>query len=143
MEISLIDEEPHIEIISNQKALKYRVRYNGKGISNVPVFKHWLDLMKTEYDGIVYYCVNCFLFFHFKGIREKNSFTHTGKDCISSIHFANFCEYCGELYIYDSICCYKRVLEIIKKEYYEMISLDFTDYLFLIPYFLLFSLVVI
>jgi len=136
MEISLIDEEPHIEIIGNQKALKYRVRYNGKGINNVPVFKNWLDLMKTEheYEGIVYYCVNCFSFFHFKGIREKNSFTHRGNNCLTSIHFAKFCQYCGELYTYDSICCYKKGLETIKKEYYDIISLDCTDYLFIIPF---------
>ena len=29
MEINLIDEEPLIEIINDQKALKYDVKYNG------------------------------------------------------------------------------------------------------------------
>jgi len=68
METSLVDEESSIEIIGNHKALKYRVKYNGKNINNVPAFKHWLYLMKTEkeYDGIICYCVNCVLFFYFR-----------------------------------------------------------------------------
>ena len=90
--------------------------------------------MKTEheYDGTVYYCVNCFLFFYFRSVREKNSFTH--KVSCTRIHYAKFCENCGELYTYDSICSFKKGLEILKKEFYGIISLDCDDYMFLFPY---------
>ena len=138
MEINLVEEESHIETIGNHRALKYRVIYNGKNINNVPVFKHWLNLMKTEneYDGTVYYCVNCSLFFYFRDIREKNTFKHN--DLCFYYDYAQFCEYCGELYTENSFCCYKKGLQRIKIELYEMISLDCYDYLL---YFPLFSLI--
>ena len=92
MEVSLVDEDFSIENIGNHKALKYRVKYNGKDINNVPVFKHWLDLMKTEkqYDGIICYCINCFLFFYFRDKREKNEFRHN--DYCTHFDYAEFCE---------------------------------------------------
>ena len=67
MEINLVDEEPSIIKIGNQKALRYRVKYNGKNIDKIPVYNQWLDLMKTEkeYNGLICYCVNCYLFFYF------------------------------------------------------------------------------
>ena len=78
MEINLIDEEPLIEIINGQKTLKYDVKYNGKNIDKIPVYKHWLDMMKTENgdNGIVCYCVNCHVFSIFK---------HLNKDFYSNI----------------------------------------------------------
>ena len=127
MEISLVDEESHIETIGNRRALKYRVKYNGKNINNVPVFKHWLNLMKTENedDGTVYYCVNCFLFFYFRDKREKNTFKHN--ELCFFYDYAQFCEYCGELYTENSFCCYKKGLQRIQIELYEMITLDCYD----------------
>ena len=48
MENNFKDEEPTIKIINNNKALQYKVKYNGKNIMKIPAYKQWLDLMKTE-----------------------------------------------------------------------------------------------
>jgi len=135
METSLVDEESSIEIIGNHKALKYRVKYNGKNINNVPAFKHWLYLMKTEkeYDGIICYCVNCFLFFYFKDKGEKKTFKHN-EHCLH-LDYAEFCEHCGELYIDTSICCFKKGINFFKKELYEIIWFECLDCMLYIPFF--------
>ena len=135
MEISLVEEESSIEIIGNQKALKYHVKFNGKNMNNVPVFKHWLDLMKTEedYDGIVCYCPRCYKFFYFRDKREKKSFNHRS-NCTNN-DTAEFCEYCDELYSDNSICCYKKGLQRLKRELYQLIIFDCIDYLLYIPFF--------
>ena len=134
MEVSLVDEDFSIENIGNHKALKYRVKYNGKVINNVPVFKHWLYLMKTEkqYDGIICYCINCFLFFYFRDKREKNEFRHN--DYCTHFDYAEFCEYCGELFADSSICCYKKGIQSFKKELYDNIWFDCLDYILYVPF---------
>ena len=135
MEISLVDEDLSIEKIGRHKALKYRVKYNGKNLNNVPVFKHWLDLMKTEknYEGIICYCVNCCLFFYFRNKAEKRRFRHN--DHCLNFEYAEQCEYCGELFLYSSICCYKRALESFKKELYDTIKFECIDYILYVPFF--------
>ena len=55
-----------MEVISNYKALKYQVEDNGENIGKIPVYKHWLDMIKTEVgdNGVVLYCTKCHLFFY-------------------------------------------------------------------------------
>ena len=111
------------------------MKYNGKNLNNVPVFKHWLDLMKTEknYEGIICYCVNCCLFFYFRNKAEKRRFRHNNH-CLN-FEYAEQCEYCGELFLYSSICCYKRALESFKKELYDIIKFECIDYILYVPFF--------
>ena len=92
MEISFEDEDPSIEIINNNKVLHYLVKDNGKNVKKVPVYKQWLDLVKSDHgdDGIICYCVNCHLFFYFENRQEKNLHVHA--NCFIS-DLAEFCEY--------------------------------------------------
>ena len=73
METNDLDEEHSIINLYNNKALHYCVKFNGKNINKVPVFKHWLNLMKLEKGekGIIFYCTECHLFFFFKIIDKK------------------------------------------------------------------------
>ena len=43
MENNFKDEEPTIKIINNNKALQYKVKYNGKNIMKIPAYKQWLE----------------------------------------------------------------------------------------------------
>ena len=71
MEISLVEEDSHIEIINGYKALRYRAIDNGKNINKIPVFQRWLKLMKAEKgeNGIIIYCTQCYSFFYFESLR--------------------------------------------------------------------------
>ncbi len=130
MENNLIDEEPTIKIINNSKALQYKVKYNGKNIMKIPAYKQWLDLMKTEKgdNGIICYCIKCHLFYYFENYEQKNN------DFECKYDLAEFCEYCGELYIDDSLCCYRIVMKTLERELYRTFELDCFDYFYFIPY---------
>ena len=134
MEINLVDEEPSIIKIGNQKALRYRVKYNGKNIDKIHVYNQWLDLMKTEkeYNGLICYCVNCYLFFYFRNKREKWAFKHN--DHCLYIEYAEFCQYCGELYTLSSICCIRKAIKNIERELYSSIKFDCLDYILYFPF---------
>lgn len=134
MEINLLDEDAKIETINNIKTLRYLVKNNGKNVDKIPVFKNWLNLMKTEKgdNGIVCYCVNCHLFFYFENIEEKKFFYHN-PDCVPS-DYAEFCEYCGELFIDISICCYRKGLYFIEREIYDSFDDDYGSYCIFIPF---------
>ena len=133
MEINLIDEEPLIEIINDQKALKYDVKYNGKNINKIPVYKHWLDMMKIENgdNGIVCYCLNCHVFFYFQTSQQRILFKH--RDCYD-FDLAEFCKSCGELYNSDSICCYKSGYISFKRFIYSSFFIDNSDYCIMLPF---------
>ena len=113
MEISLIEEEAKIEIMRGHKNLKYKVKHNGKNINLVPRYIQWLNLMKAERgeNGIIAYCEKCYTFLYFDNIYQKSSFDHS---CCGSFCYANFCEYCGELYMDTSICCLRQCFDIFK-----------------------------
>ena len=134
MEISNLDEEHSIKKIYNNKALRYCVKFNGKNINKVPVFKHWLNLMKEEKgeNGIICYCINCHLFFYFENYRKKNLFYHN--NC-SAYDMAEFCKYCGELYNNNSICCFRISWKLLKRDLYQSIEFDCFDYLLYTPLF--------
>ena len=134
MEINLLDEDAKIENINNLKALRYPVKDNGKNVDEIPVFKNWLNLMKSEKgeNGIVCYCVNCHLFFYFINTEEKKFFVHN-PNCISN-DYAEFCEYCGELFADISICCYKKGFYFIKREIYDSFDDDIGEYCIFIPF---------
>ena len=132
MEISFEDEDPSIEIINNNKVLHYLVKDNGKNVKKVPVYKQWLDLVKSDHgdDGIICYCVNCHLFFYFENRQEKNLHVHA--NCYIS-DLAEFCEYCGELYCLNSICCFRAQLKIFNRIIYREFHLNREDYLIFMP----------
>ena len=73
MENNFKDEEPTIKIINNNKALQYKVKYNGKNIMKIPAYKQWLDLMKTEKgdNGIICYCIIVIYFIILKIMNKK------------------------------------------------------------------------
>ena len=114
MEINLIDEEAKIEEIRGYKSLRYEVKNNGKDINKVPVYSQWLNLVKTEKgeNGIVTYCTKCHSLLYFSTLREKHSDIHNNK-CYYP-YLSEFCEYCGELFNQDSICCWRKSFEIFK-----------------------------
>ena len=132
MEISFEDEDPSIEIINNNKVLHYLVKDNGKNVKKVPVYKQWLDLVKSDLgdDGIICYCVNCHLFFYFENRQEKNLHVHA--NCYIS-DLAEFCENCGELYCLNSICCFRAQLKIFNRIIYREFHLNREDYLIFMP----------
>ena len=133
MEINLIEEESKIEEINGYKALQYKVKNNGKNINQVPIYIHWLKLMKAEKgeNGLVTYCTKCHLFFYFANLQEKHTHFHH-KNCYYE-DSSDFCEYCGELYNNDSICCFKKLLELLKIITTEMHA-DFELWIIIIPF---------
>ena len=132
MEISLIEEDAKIEIIEGYKALKYKVKNNGKNINKVPVYMNWLNLMKTEKgeNGIITYCSKCFTFFYFEDVPQKHSI-YT-ENCSFS-YFADFCEYCGELFNEFSICCLRKSFDMFSILTYTLFLEEFCYYIFFIP----------
>ena len=134
MEANLAEEDPIIETLNYQKTLKYAVKHNGKNMNDVPVFRQWLDLMKSEKgdNGLVFYCVDCQLFFYIHDLNHRFSLSH--KDCYTPTSMAQYCEYCGELYMLYSICCLRKGLELIKIEVYNSTAFDCIDYFFLLPF---------
>ena len=126
--------EANFIIVNNQKGFKYeKLEHNGKNINNeVPEFKDWLDTKKTEMgeNGTIGYCVNCKLFFYFRDLQTKNQFNH-GQCRYSDL--AEFCEYCGELYFCKSICCFRKAIQMFKREFYQSFELDCQDYCFMLP----------
>ena len=119
MEISIVDEDAHIEIIQGYKALRYKVQDNGKNINKIPVFQQWLKLMKAEKgeNGIIIYCRKCYSFFYLESLRERNGLDHG--DC-NTLDFTQFCEYCDELFNEESICCLRQSFDMFKKTSYEV-----------------------
>ena len=71
----------------------------------------WLNLMKTEKgeNGIITYCTKCFSFFYFENEQQKHSVL---TDNCRYYYFADFCEYCGELFNENSICCLRKSFDI-------------------------------
>ena len=96
----------------------------------IPAYKQWLDLMKTEKgdNGIICYCIKCHLFYYFENYEQKNNNFECKYD------LAEFCEYCGELYIDDSLCCYRIVMKTLERDLYRLIELDCFDYFYFVPY---------
>ena len=111
MEISLVEEDAKIEMIEGYKVLRYKIKNNGKNINKVHVFIQWLKLMNAEKgeNGIVSYCTKCYAFFYFQNLREKNFAYHS--DC-GKFDFSEFCEYCGELFNEESICCLRKCFDM-------------------------------
>ena len=136
MEINLVDEDPEIEEINNNKALHYKVKYNGKNIMKIPVFNQWLNMMKGEKgdNGIICYYVESHLFFYFETLVEKH---HFSQNYCNYDDLADFCEHCGELYFYNSICCFKKAICILKRFIYETFSLDNQDYYYMILFIII------
>ena len=132
MEISLIDEEAKIEIIKGNKALCYKVKNNGKNMNKVPVYIQWLKLMKGEKgeNGIITYCTKCYSFFYFANINEKNLMFHN--NC-NSTDFSEFCEYCGELFNEDSICCLRQSFDMFNRYCYTIFFDIFGIYVLFLP----------
>ena len=136
MEVSLIEEEAKIEIIEGTKALRYKVKSNGKDINNVPVYSQWLRLMKSEKgeNGIITYCRKCQTFFYFENLLQKHLMLH---DNCTYYDFSEFCEYCGELYNEDSICCLKKAFDIFKQYIYTVYFDADRYYILFLPIFIL------
>ena len=128
MELSLIEEDAKIEIVRGHKNLKYKVKHNGKNMNLVPRYNQWLNLMKTERgeNGIITYCAKCYTFIYFDNKNQMYSIDHT---CCGSFCYANFCEYCGELYNDASICCLMKCFDIFKyfnySNYFDTFGLCF------------------
>ena len=131
METSDLDEEHSIKNLYNNKALHYCVKFNGKNVNKVPVFKHWLNLMKLEKGekGIIFYCTECHLVFYFQNYRQKHLYID---DC-SCHDVAEFCDYCGELYSNNSICCIRIARKLLKRDLYNYIQFDWMDYILYEP----------
>ena len=128
------NEIPDLIQVNDRKALKLLVEQNGKDIEEKsPAYKQWLNKMKyeNEENGLVYYCLNCQYFFYFENIRRKNLFQH---DNCNPDDFAQFCEYCGELYNKDSICCFRRAITMIKRNFYDSFEGDCQDCCFVFPF---------
>jgi len=132
-EIDNPDEEHKIELINQYEALPYLVKNNGKEIREKPVFRDWLNSQRgdDEEQGVICYCVSCHVFFYFSNLREKNIFQH--KNCPSA-DFAQFCEFCDELYNRDSICCIKQGVKWVKRMLYESFEGDWQDCCFVFPF---------
>lgn len=137
MEISLIEEEAKIEEIRGYKALRYEVKNNGKDINKVLVYTQWLNIVKAEKgeNGIVTYCTNCHLFFYFSNLSQKHLDTHS--NCTYS-NYSEFCEYCGELFNENSICCFRKSFEMLKFYYYTEFFSSFEYWNIFFPTILLF-----
>ena len=117
MEINLIEEDAKIEEIEGYKTLKYTVKDNGKNINKVPVYTQWLKSMKVEKgeNGKVTYCTKCHSFFYY--LNHEDIFAlEFHKGCFIT-DLSYFCEYCGELYSENSICCFKKLVEIITQTF--------------------------
>ena len=134
MEISLVDEDASIEIINNLKVLSYTVKYNGKNLDEIPVFKNWLSIMKAEKGefGIICYCVNCHLFSYFNNKQEKKFFNYN--DNCFTYDYTEYCEHCGELFFDLSICCYKKGIEFLIMEIYKSFDDEYDVYFLFIPF---------
>ena len=132
MEISLIEEEAKIEEIKGYKTLKYKVKNNGKNMDKIPVYNQWLKLMKTEKgeNGIISYCTKCYSFYYFENVRQKHSITTGNCDYYC---FADFCEYCGELFYEGSICCLRKSFDMFYIYSYTLYFEDFCLCLVFIP----------
>ena len=136
MEVNLIEEEAKIEKINGHNALQYVVKNNGKNINKVPIYKQWLDLAKTEKgeNGVITYCTKCHVFIYFTNHEEKHNRFH--KDCYYE-DLSEFCEYCGELYNEDSICCFKKLLQLFERITGELFG-DFYFWALIIPIVILY-----
>ena len=132
-EIDNPDEDHKIRLVNQYEALPYLVKNNGKEIQEKPAFRDWLNSQRgnNEEQGVICYCVTCHLFFYFQNLREKNLFHH--ENCPSA-DFAQFCEYCGELYNRDSICCIRQGFSWIKRNLYESFEGDCQDCCFVFPF---------
>ena len=134
MEVIDPNEAPDLKTVNNRKALKLKCEQNGKDIEEKsPAYQQWLNKMKYEIgeNGIVCYCINCRYFFYFESIRRKNLYHH--ENCNSS-DLAQFCEYCGELYNKESICCFRRAIILIKRNFYDSFQGDCQDCCFVFPF---------
>ena len=134
MEANRPGEDPDLQIVNGRQALKLTCERNGKDIEKKSSAYHqWLDKMKYENgeNGLVCYCIKCKYFFYFENIRRKNLYHHD--DCDSS-DLAQFCEYCGELYNKDSICCFRRAIKMIKRNFYDSFEGDCQDCCFVFPF---------
>ena len=132
MEINLTEEDAKIEIIKGNKALCYKVKNNGKNINNVPIYIQWLNLMKTEKgeNGIIFYCTRCYTFFYVMDLYERNLMFH---DNCNVSDFAEFCEYCGELYNEDSICCLRQCFDMFNRHCYTTFFESCSIYILFLP----------
>ena len=97
--------------------------------------------MKAEKgeNGIIAYCSNCHLFFYFSTKHEKKYFHHG--NCYSEA-ICEICEHCGELYNEDSICCFKKIIDMIGEMAKELFE-DCPLYFLFIPFISLFLFFVI
>ena len=128
-------EDNHIiDLLDPKRPLHYQVKNNGEKIKEIPVFKNWLNLQRENNgrEGFVCYCSKCEEFFYFSSLIEKSAF-HDSNDCPST-NFAQFCEYCGELYSRESICCVKQGIVWIKRMLYESFEGDCQDCCFIFPF---------
>ena len=134
MEINQTEDDAKIVMFKGNKTLNYKVKRNGKNINEVPVYTHWLDLMKTEKgeNGIVIYCIKCHSFLYLDNIQQKYSREHT---CCDYDSLAEFCEYCGELFNEDSICCLRKCIYIFKELSYGLFVDECCYRVLLVPIF--------
>ena len=132
MEINLIEEDAKIVIFKGNKTLKYKVKNNGKNINKVPVYMHWLNLMKTEKgeNGIITYCTKCHSFLYLDNMQQRHSREHI---CCDFNFCVTFCEYCGELFNEDSICCLRKSFNMIKVLSYTLFREEFCFGIFFVP----------
>ena len=132
MEINLVEEEAKIVIIKGNKALKYKVKNNGKNTNKVPAYMQWLNSVKTEKgeNGIITYCIKCHTFLYLDNIQQKRSMDHT---CCGRVYLADFCEHCGELSNEFSICCLMKCFDIFHSFSYYQFFDNFCFFILFIP----------
>ena len=133
-EIDNPDDNHIIDLNNPKQSLHYQVINSGKKLKEIPVFKNWLNLQKENNgnEGVICYCSKCKDFYYFSSLAEKSIF-HDPQDCPSS-DFAQFCEYCGELYNRNSICCIRQGIAWIKRMLYESFEGDCQDCCFIFPF---------
>ena len=104
MENLLLDDEIEYKTINNIKALCFKIDYPTIKIINQPKIKKWLEFQKKERgnNGFISYCRECNLFFYF---IDENEEEETKRKCCSDLYYGRICNYCGEIYFFDSQCC--------------------------------------
>ena len=141
MENILLDDEFEYKTINNIKGLVFKINYPTIKIKNQPKIKKWIEFQKMERgnNGYVSYCKKCHLFFYFLNEKEEKE---TKNKCCDDYDFGKICNYCGEIYFDNSLCCLIngiiRALKITLFDEKYVFSDDIFDKIKLIPFIFIF-----
>ena len=115
MENLTIDDQIEYREIKGMKALYYKLQYPNAKVKENPYFEKWLNSQKNinGNNGIISFCKNCDLFFYFKNApKEKYTICCSYNSLGEFDSYGHVCEYCGQIYFEDSLCCTKNGIKV-------------------------------